>query len=369
MAENKTPSGTSGKTRPESRGKTVQQTKQRAGVLEKEASADYRESAFFEHRFWLQVMGDHARFIFGTLGPLEQAEIRQAAMYRDAYDALLADARRLEGREEREEGVPADVAANSGGVSGGSQDAAGRTGAVPGNPAMQGGGTADLAHGAEAGWGGAMPAMERPQHLASLNQAAWRLTESFREFKLHLIRRHLEGKLQIGLTPSFINHMVNELEEYQRVLKSLLSGQPVPLYHPVHYHLLWLLDGYGHASSIASEMDFVEHDMIMTSRRFADQFKAYYLKAVEMAGFLRTHCDKFPALARFNKQAELEMLLFQQFLRELEEMELKAEVLSTFTPLMADHMFREECYYLTKLAQVSETNRPDCDPGKPRIEM
>ncbi len=31
-------------------------------------------------------------------------------------------------------------------------------------------------------------------------------------------------------------------------------------------------------------------------------------------------------------------------------------------------MFREECYYLKKIAEVEGTNGSDCDPIKPRIE-
>jgi len=37
-------------------------------------------------------------------------------------------------------------------------------------------------------------------------------------------------------------------------------------------------------------------------------------------------------------------------------------MLSTFSALMADHMMREECYYLTKLAQSTNTAKPSCDP-------
>ena len=44
------------------------------------------------------------------------------------------------------------------------------------------------------------------------------------------------------------------------------------------------------------------------------------------------------------------------------------KVLSTLTPLMPDHMLREECYYLIKLAQSSEVRMPDCDPTRPRVE-
>jgi hypothetical protein len=30
------------------------------------------EEALFEHRFWLQILGDHARFILNALSPKEK---------------------------------------------------------------------------------------------------------------------------------------------------------------------------------------------------------------------------------------------------------------------------------------------------------
>lgn len=268
-------------------------------------SHDYRDSALFEHRFWLQIMGDHARFIMNALAPSESEAIRQAALFRDSFDRQLENVRSMPGDSE----------------------------------------------------------------LSEVNRLAYQQTGEFRTFKLQLLQRHLTSHIGYGHPPSFVNHMLNELEEYMRVLNALLAGQPAPLFHPVHHHLLWLLDGYGHAATIAAAMDFVETAEIAAGRHFAEKFSHLYLKAVEMAGYLRTQVDRFPALSRFNKQAELEILLFQKFLIELEEMDMTSELLGSLTPLMADHMYREECYYLTKLSDVSEVVRPDCDPGKPRCHL
>ncbi len=68
---------------------------------------------------------------------------------------------------------------------------------------------------------------------------------------------------------------------------------------------------------------------------------------------MRSNIQSFPALTRFNKDVEIEMTLFKTFLRELAEMELSAEVLGTFTAPMAEHMWGEERYFLSKLAQAS----------------
>jgi hypothetical protein len=62
------------------------------------------------------------------------------------------------------------------------------------------------------------------------------------------------------------------------------------------------------------------------------------------------------------------MICFRKYLKELEVGILEKEILGTLSPLMADHMSREECYYLTKLSIVAGTRNPECNPAKPRIE-
>lgn len=258
----------------------------------------------FEQRFWLQVLGDHARFIHDSLSVQEADEIERAHRFIRIFDSLLNEA-----RQEMSD-----------------------------------------------------------QELETLNRTAyWRATE-LRDFKLHLLKRMLTGSIKFHLSPTFVNHMVNELEEYLRIMKHIqATGQP-PKFHAVHLHLLWLQDAVGHAESVAGSLDMVEKRLIERSDRFSNHFTEFYMKAVEMAGYLRTQLHQFPALNRFNKEVELEMVLFKEFLEELESMDLDAELLGTLQPLMADHMAREECYYLIKLSQVANTEKPNCDPAKPRVE-
>lgn len=159
---------------------------------------DVRDHMLFEHRFWLQILGDHARFIHDSLAPKEEEEIERAKYFIESFDTLLEFARKNLSAEE----------------------------------------------------------------LNTLTQHASAETEQLRAFKLHLLERHLVGKIAISLSPTFLNHMVNELEE----------------------------------------------------------------------------------------------------------MRMQNELLGVLTPLMADHMSREECYYLMKLSEVSDVQAPDCYPTKPRVE-
>ena len=262
-------------------------------VLEKKAR--------FEHRFWLQILGDHSRFIHDALAPVEKENIKIASQFIQIFDMLLGKAN-----------------------------------------------SADI---------------------SQLAVIAENETLKFREFKLSLIQKHLLGKIKIHLSPTFINHMVNELEEYLRLLKYFKSNQNPPIYHELHYHLVWLLDAAGHAGAISSNLDQVEKRLKEKSDQYTKHFEDFYLKAVEMAGYLRTKLSTFPALEKMNVDVNLEMTLFKHFLHELEELELSAQALGTFSPLMADHMSREECYYLMKLAESTHIKKPNCDPTKPRLQV
>lgn len=268
------------------------------------AYTNFETASLFENRFWLQVLGDHARFIHGALAPEEQEEIRRADMFIRAFDRLLESA---------------------------------RTG-------------------------------PQGQNLQNLNAAAFQTAQELRSFKLHLLRRQLSGKIKIDMTATFLSHMVNEAEEGLSVMQFLQAGQIPPLQDALHQHLVWLQDAYGHAAGISSALDWMEKREKEISDGFEKHFEQFYLKAVELAGYTRTGLQHFPALDRFNRQAELEMLLFSEFLKELMELGLTRELLGMVMPLLADHMLREECYYLTKLSWVSAAKDPHCDPGKPRVE-
>ncbi|MDL4840131.1 DUF2935 domain-containing protein [Aquibacillus rhizosphaerae] len=264
---------------------------------------DFIQGASFEHQFWLQVLGDHSRFIRDSLYPKEEEDIKVAKQFVRKFDELLEQSKSLS-----------------------------------------------------------------DTNTIAFTKEAESAADKIKAFKLSIIQRHLKGKIGIHLSPTFINHMVNELEEYQLVLDYLKQGESPPIFHELHHHLVWLLDASGHAGAINDEMDGIEKRLKKKSKNFAKHFDNFYLKAVELTGYLRSHVETFPALNRFNKDVEVEMNLFRTFLQELEEMELSETVLSTFSALMADHMAREECYYLMKLAESTNSTPPDCDPTKPRTK-
>jgi hypothetical protein len=262
------------------------------------------DTALMEHRFWLQIMGDHARFIFFSLAPIEVEYLQRSQDFILGFDKLLDQA----------------------GASASATD------------------------------------------LDLITRQAYQLTLQLREFKLLILSQTLSSDIKIHLTSSFINDMLNELEEFLAVLHSLNENNPV-LSHPLHYHLLWLTDAIGHAASISANLDLIEKDMIDKSNYYELQFTDLLLKAMMMNGYLRTQLDTFPSLSRLNKQVETIITSFKDFLEELRDNRMNGQILGTLFPLMADHMAREECYYLWKLSQTAGlTKKPDCNPTSPRIE-
>jgi hypothetical protein len=199
-------------------------------------------------------------------------------------------------------------------------------------------------------------------NVIAFTKKAETATENLKEFKLSIIKRQLTGDIGIHLPPTFLNHMVNELEEYVLIMGYLKEGKAAPIFHELHHHLIWLADASGHAGAIHDELDGVEKRLKEKSQKFVKHFDQFYLKAIELTGYLRANVTSFPALKRFNNDVEVEMHLFRTFLHEIEEMELSDTVLSTFSALMADHMYREECYYLMKLAESTNSPPPNCDP-------
>ncbi|GIM29060.1 hypothetical protein CPJCM30710_17260 [Clostridium polyendosporum] len=263
-----------------------------------------QEEILFEHRFWLQILGDHARFLSDALSSTEVDLLKKSNYFKDLFDSLLDNARK----------------------------------------------------------------QLHDEKLNELTNLASNAAQEIRCFKLFIIAQQICGKVKINLPPTFINHMVNEVEEYLYILNCYM-GKYSKLINPIYHHLLWLPDGSGHASSIIASLDMTEKELIKISKKFEKTFNDLYLRAIEFKGYMRSGLFEFPALDRLNECANIEMMTFKQFLQDLKLAVIEKRVLGALNPLAPDHMYREECYYQTKLSQVSKVKAPECDPTKERIKV
>lgn len=268
--------------------------------------SEYIEQSQLEHRFWLQILGDHSRFILTNLAPRETGLIARAREFINIFDSLLEQAR-------------------------GEMDS---------------------------------------QVWRSFARQVVPHVQSLRLFKLEILKLHLSKKVEIGLSPTFFNHMINELDEYVRNLNYLGEGQLIPPKSPVHHHLLWVLDAEGHAASIYCDLDASQTNLRNTAKCYKDLWSQKYLETVEFAGFLRTGIPMFPSLGEFDETVAGEMFGFKDYLEDLKLKTLSAKAIGTLSPLVPDHMAREECYYLYRLHRSDPKNvpNPNCDFTRPRVQ-
>lgn len=259
--------------------------------------------AQMEYQFWLQIMGDHARFILSSLDPIELDHIQRSQEFINSYDLLLSLS-----KEEL---------------------------------------TAEL--------------------IREISPKALSLTEEFRDFKIQLLTLTLNSNLNFHLPSSFFNEMINGLEEFILVIRSIVNNESANS-HSIHLHLLWLTNAILHGAMISASLDIIEKDIIDQSRLYEMQFTDLILKATILKGYLRTSLTSFTPLNRLNEQVEHLIYTFIEFLDHLLDLRIDGKILGSLSPLMVDHMSREQCYYLWKLSlSVGTLQKPECDPFRSRI--
>ena len=233
----------------------------------------------FEHRFWLQILGDHMRFIEDQLAFSEKDLLETAKILKDQCDNLLQFAR---------------------------------------------------------------------QQQNILNDAI-NLIQEVKKFKFTILNKQLTNKIKIGLTPTFINYMINKLEEYQNIIDSLSKTGKLPVFNIMLHHKLWLLNSSGNIEALIADLDSTEKQLKMDLKFLKKKFKILYNKTGEFSGYLRALNNYPQVLQVLNKNSIDTSQIFLKMLGDILVMTLNKELLSRFDVLVPDHMIREELYYLSKL--------------------
>ena len=187
------------------------------------------------------------------------------------------------------------------------------------------------------------------------------LVLEIRAFKIKILGYHVDPnvKMEISLSPTFINHMLNELAEYLNILDRA-QGRNSESSHILKVHELWIMDAAGHCEIIMSELDPIEVISKKTFKKQKNQFHMLYKKTEEFIKYVNRLNTDFPAINSLNQSAITEIGTFNKLLNELLELRLNKRILGTISPLLINHMIREEAYYLRKLG-INVGNAPLLD--------
>lgn len=249
----------------------------------------------FENRFWLQILGDHMRFLLKSLPSKEIDLIERVDLKKKELDILLEQSRKV---------------------------------AVETNLIMP-------------------------------------LVEDVKELKLDILRKQIAGKIEINLPPTFINHMINEIETYEKILRD-----PDMVAHVLEDHYLWQADSKGHAIALLQMLDPTEKKLMKEIKKVKKAFACGFETTIEYIGYLRTGEIEFSAINKLNDEALLELLIFLKVLETMREERLDLKILGTLNVLLVDHIFRETVYAMKKILDFSgkKLDMP-LDADRPRIEV
>lgn len=189
--------------------------------------------------------------------------------------------------------------------------------------------------------------------VPTLVSRAMAVLTDFVTFKRIVLRRLLQCDIEINLTPTFINHMINEAMEFHRAI--CLSTSPVPVNwtaENIQLHKIWLPDAAGHAASIAADLDPTETALIKEAEEFKNAFNHLFIKADELGKMLERACLADGSLTGLNEQVKKKMQEFIHYLEKVKKLRVECKALGVLKPLVPDHMLREEMYFLTRLKKA-----------------
>lgn len=177
----------------------------------------------------------------------------------------------------------------------------------------------------------------------------------FIDFKRYMLAKLMACNIQLRMTPSFLNHMINEAMEFLHVLN--LADGTMPYNNTLEnlrIHKIWLPDASGHANAVASELDGIESEHVKEAQEFCKRFDNLFKKSFEMYSMYERTGLENGTLHYFNQQVKNTLTDFIRFLEQIEQLKEECSIFSsgTFSPQMPRHMMLEEGYYIFKINEI-----------------
>lgn len=248
-------------------------------------------SPWEEHRFWLEILQDHAYFVRDHLSPSEKPWVAAANQYIDAFQAVLNHLAR----------IPPDAPAQS-------------------------------------------------QAMMILAAEAWRVSDSYYRFEGQIQQLRSRNQLNINLTPTYFNGTLLENGEYLRLLSYFVRGMippPLPLLSLME---LWLEDQVGHALLLRNVLDPIELPTLQRAEEFIRTFQVLQAQTHQFQGFVQHGLTDSPRERRLAGDVGRAVIGMNRFVEEVVARFKGQEVLSRTTLRFLEHHFPESCYFLKKLS-------------------
>lgn len=181
---------------------------------------------------------------------------------------------------------------------------------------------------------------------------------SVRNVKKTILDRQLNGLVRIGVTPTVISHMMNELEQFMFIATYFTQNGVLPPKRTYNHHELWMSDIIGHLDVIKADLDGVEKLLRKEIKKKKRVFEKLYMKLLEFTNYYKHGVEVFPGLDKLNRNASDETLVYLRLVSEVLRQVQNKEALGRLDPEYLIHMLFEEVFYLHTLRLAQEEFEP-----------
>jgi hypothetical protein len=244
-----------------------------------------------EHSFWLYVLKDHAYFIRDYLSPSETKWVRQAEVFIQEFERV----------EKQLETLPKNIGVST-------------------------------------------------EAMVQLAKRAYYVSHQYYQFEGYLLNLRLYNKVNLNLSPTYLNGTLLENGEYLRILQYYSNGIEYPPLPLTDLLSLWLEDQLGHSALLIRLLDGVEFDMIQRANALKLQFSQFIVKNSAIKKYLQFTEPGFPIQLKFARDVSKAVVQFNELVGEAIYLYKNDELINQSTLRFLEHHFPESCYFLKKLS-------------------
>jgi len=253
-----------------------------------------------EHLFWLEILQDHAYFVRDHLSPSEKESVKAAQQYIQLFTELIDQFKK----------IPR-----------------------------------------------ASPYTD--EAMVKFAQSVWPVAQGYFTLEGTLQALRIDNKINLNLSPTYLNGTLAENQEYLRLLAAWSQGKnpaPLPL---IDLMDLWLEDQLGHVTLFQDLLDPIELLPSRQAEEYSTRFRMYIVQNHHLKGYLRFKEPGFARQREFAYEVGKTTLEMNHFVYTMVMKYQQNKLLNKSTLRFLEHHFPETCYFIKKLSHYAPKLQPE----------
>lgn len=182
--------------------------------------------------------------------------------------------------------------------------------------------------------------MDLVNKINNINKQTLVVVENLVSFKNDILNKVLKCEMYTTNYPLLIKHIMNEAKMYYNLLNKVENRQPLTNQDIYNQELFWNNIMMEHAEFIRGQLDPSEDNLILTSDKYAEDYKK----------LLQNYKNSRPYLTNVSLNQTYK---FRDFKIAGEEGILNCKIKSIIIPLLADHIVREANHFIRILKSIN----------------